>query len=232
MVEPGESISGISSMAVRELLRELGDMYRRQAGARVDVVSVGGVDAARRVDAGEPFDFVVLAADTIGKLVNAGRVDAQSLVEVARSGIAVAVRKGASRPAISTESALRDAVHHARSVGYSTGPSGRYLLGLFARWGIAPDIAERLHEAPPGVPVASLIERGDAEIGFQQLSELVNAPGIDVIGPLPDAVQSMTTFTAALCTTSAKRELTRAFLAFLASPGTAQAKHRQGMDPA
>ena len=195
-------------------------------------MSVGGVDAARRVDAGEPFDFVVLAADAIAKLANAGRVDAQSLVGVARSGIAVAIRKVASRPDISTESALRDAVHRARSVGYSTGPSGKYLLGLFMRWGIAADIAQRLREAPPGVPVASLVERGHAEIGFQQLSELVNAPGVDVIGPLPAAVQSMTTFTAALCTTSAKRELTQAFLAFLASPGTARAKHRQGMDSA
>jgi molybdate transport system substrate-binding protein len=232
MVEPSEFISGISSMAVRELLRELADMYARAAGLRVELVSVGGIDAARRVDAGEPFDFVVLAADAIAKLVDRGRVDAQSVVDVVRSAIAVAVRKGAPRPDISTESALRDAVQRARTVGYSTGPSGKYLLGLFTRWGIAGDIAERLREAPPGVPVASFVERGDAEIGFQQLSELLDAPGIEVIGPLPAAVQSMTTFAAGLCTISAKPDVTRAFLSSLASPRTAQAKRRHGMDPA
>jgi molybdate transport system substrate-binding protein len=233
MVEPRRepSISGISSMAVAELLRELADVHARERGRRVDIICVGGVDAARRVDAGEPFDFVVLAADAIDKLVDSGRVDASSRVPLACSEIAVAVRAGASQPDLSTESTLRDAVLQARNVGYSTGPSGKYLLDLFARWGIAAQLKGRLIQAAPGVPVASLVACGDAEIGFQQLSELVNAPGIVVVGPLPTAVQLVTTFTAGVCTASSQPELAKAFLSFAASTRTDDAKRRQGMNP-
>src|SRR6516162_2474440 len=167
-----DPIAGISSIATRNVLLELGDAYGRQSGQRVTVESVGGVDAARRVQAGEAFDFVVLATDAIDKLTSSGRVDADSRINLARSGVAVAVKAGAPRPDISNESAVRQAVLAARSIGYSTGPSGVYLARLFERWGIAEAIAPRLVQAPPGVPVGSLIARGEVELGFQQLSEL------------------------------------------------------------
>ena len=224
-------LTGISSMAVRDVLGELAAAYARETAVRVEIVAVGGVDAARRINAGEPFDFVVLASDAIDKLADSARIDASSRVDVARSGIAVAVRAGASQPDIATESALRDAFLRAHNVGYSTGPSGRYLLELLARWGIAGQLEKRLVQAPPGVPVASLVAQGDVEIGFQQLSELVHAPEIVVVGTLPAAVQSMTTFTAAVCRASSQPERAKAFLAFLASPRADDAKRRQGMNP-
>ena len=146
-------------------------------GNRSRSLSVGGVDAARRVSDGEPFDFVVLAADAIEKLAAAGRVDPGSRTDLARSGVAIAVAAGASRPDIGTESALRDAVLHARSIGYSTGPSGTHLVRLFERWGIAEAIAPRIVQASPGVPVATLVARGEVELGFQQLSELMQRAG-------------------------------------------------------
>ena len=136
-VEPGTRnvITGISSMAMRNVLAELGDAYEQQSGQPVSVVSVGGVDAARRVNDGEAFDFVVLAADVIEQLAAAGRIDAGSRTDLARSAVAIAVAAAATRPDVSTESAIRDAVLRARSIGYSSGPSGAHLVRLFERWG-------------------------------------------------------------------------------------------------
>src|SRR5213596_3242677 len=151
-----DPITGISSMAMRHVLAELGDAYERRSGKTIAIVSVGGVDAARRVDDGEAFDFVVLAADVIEQLAAAGHVDPGSRTDLARSAVAVAVADGARRPDVSTESAIHDAVSSARSIGYSTGPSGAHVLHLFQRWGIADAIAPRLVKAPAGVPVGAL----------------------------------------------------------------------------
>jgi molybdate transport system substrate-binding protein len=225
-------LAGISSMATRHVLAGLADDYRRACGQAVAIESVGGVDAARRVAAGEAFDFVVLAADAMAKLATAGHVDAASRVDVARSGIAIAVAAGAARPDIGSEAAVRDAVLAAQRIGYSTGPSGSCLLQLFERWGIADTLAPRLRLAPPGVPVATLIARGEVEFGFQQLSELVNVAGIDVVGPLPDTIQKHTVFSAALCRTTSRADAARAFLACLVTPRTADVKQRHGMEAA
>jgi molybdate transport system substrate-binding protein len=198
----------------------------------VAIESVGGVDAARRVMAGEAFDVVVLAADAIDKLEAAGRIVAGSKVDLVTSGVAVAVRAGAPRPDIGSEDAMKRAVLAARSIGYSTGPSGVQLMKLFERWDVAEEIARRTVQAPPGVPVGTLVARGEVELGFQQLSELLNLDGIDLVGTLPPAVQIVTTFSAGVCSASAQPEAARALLAFMTSPETAAAKRRQGMEPA
>ncbi|MFM0168241.1 substrate-binding domain-containing protein [Paraburkholderia sediminicola] len=226
-----EQLTGISSMATRLLLAELVQDYERLSGQPVVVRSVGGVDAARRVESGEGFDFVVLAADVIDWLEAAGHVVSGSRVDVARSGVAIAVASGAPRPDVVTEAALRDAVLAARSIGYSTGPSGSHLTRLFERWGIADAIAPRVVQAPPGVPVGALVARGDVELGFQQLSELMHLPGIDVIGRMPAEVQIVTVFSAGICTASGKQDVAKAFLSFLASSQCDKARLNQGMEP-
>ena len=228
----GEQITGISSMATRQVLAELADAYQRQSGQRVAIESVGGVDAARRVNEGEPFDFVVLAADAIDRLAAAGRIDSGSRTDLARSGVAIAVKAGAPRPDVGNELAVRQAVLAARSIGYSTGPSGVHLARLFERWGIAETIAPRIVKAPPGVPVGTLVARGEVELGFQQLSELMHLPGIDVIGSLPPEIEVVTVFSAAVCTASTDPAAARAFLSFLASPEADATKRRHGMEPA
>jgi len=225
-------IAGISSMAMRQVLADLVDEYRQRSSGPVAIESVGGVDAARRVRDGEVFDFVVLASDAIQQLADVGRIDAASRVDLTRSGVAMAVRAGTPAPDVASEAAVRDAVLHARSIGYSTGPSGVYLVRLFERWEIAGAIASRIVQAPPGVPVAALVARGDVELGFQQLSELIHAAGIDVIGPLPPDIQMVTVFSAGVCTASKHAAAATDLLAFLASPAADPAKRRHGMDPA
>jgi molybdate transport system substrate-binding protein len=225
-------IQGISSMATRQVLAELAQDYRARGGAPVVIESVGGVDAAKRVVAGERFDVVFLAADAIDKLIASGHVIAGSRVDLMRSGVAVAVRQGTARPDLSSEEALRRAVLAARSISYSTGPSGVALAGLFARWGIAETIAPRIVTPPPGIAVGSLVARGEVELGFQQLSELIGVAGIDVAGALPPAIQIVTTFSAGVCVASAQAEAVRALLAFMRSARADDAKRRQGMAPA
>jgi molybdate transport system substrate-binding protein len=225
-------LTGISSMATRLLLADLAGAYAAQSGVAVAFESVGGVDAARRVQAGEPFDIVVLAADAIEKLNAAGRVLGGSKRDLVHSGVAVAVRAGAPRPDIGSEAALKQAVLAAPSVGFSTGPSGVQLGRLFERWGIAQTIAPHLVTAPPGVPVGALVARGEVALGFQQLSELMHVEGITVVGALPAAVQITTTFSGAVCAASAHAEAAHALLRFIASPACDDAKRRHGMEPA
>lgn len=225
-------ILGISSMATRLVLAELAEAYQRASGQRLRIESVGGVDAAKRVAAGEAFDVVILASDAIDKLIASGHVLAGSRVDLVHSGVAVAVRAGAAQPDISSEDAVRAAVQAARSVSYSTGPSGVALARLFERWGLAEELKARLVTPPPGIPVGSLVAKGEVALGFQQLSELINLEGITVLGPLPPAIQIITTFSAGICSASRQPEAVRALLDYLRSPATAEAKRRQGMEPA
>jgi molybdate transport system substrate-binding protein len=222
-------ITGLSSMATKHLLADLAEGYERETGNSVSVTSMGGVEAAARVRAGEACDFVALAADALAKLEAEGHVIAGSRVGIAQSGIAVAIAHGARAPDLSSEEAVRDAVTRARRVGYSTGPSGVYLQGLFARWGIARN---RMMQAPAGVPVGALLECGDVDLGFQQFSELIHVPGIDVAGLLPAAIQSITTFSGAICAATAQADAARHWLAYVASPATQAHKRRHGLEPA
>ena len=119
----------------------------------------------------------------------------------------------------------------AQSIGYSTGPSGVALVKLFERWGIAADVQRRTVQAPPGVPVGTLVARGEVALGFQQLSELLNVDGIDIAGPLPEAIQVNTVFSAGLCVASTQPELARSLMSFLAAPETNPTKQRHGMQP-
>ena len=222
----------ISSMATRQVLAELIAAHERAGGSPTTLEAVGGVDAARRVQEGEAFDLVVLAANALAALESAGKTVASSTVALVRSGVSVAVPAGTPQPDIGTEDALKAAVLAAPTLGYSTGPSGTHLLKTFERWGVLETVRPRIVQAPPGVPVARLVAQGEVVLGFQQLSELLHVPGIAIVGPLPPGVQIMTTFSAALAATCRQPEPARALLAYMASPAADEAKRRQGMEPA
>lgn len=226
------AITGISSMATRKLLAELAHAYTARSGTPVAIESTGGVDAARRVRGGEVFDVVVLAADVIDELIAGGHLAAGSRVDLMRSRVGLAVRAGAERPAIDSEQAVERAVRRARTVGYSTGPSGAHLLRLLERWGLVEKLKDRLLQAPPGVPVASLVERGEVELGIQQLGELLDTDGVEVVGTLPPPIEHVTVFSGGIGAGSPNADAAREMLAFLASPESADAKKRHGMEPA
>lgn len=220
-------------MATRQVLAELTPVFTRDTGVAVHIEAVGGVDAAKRVQAGEAFDVVMLASDAIDKLIASGHLQTGSRVDLMRSGVAAAVRAGAPVPDMSSEGAVQHAVLSARSISYSTGPSGVALATLFARWGIADVVKSRMVQAPPGVPVGSLVANGTVELGFQQLSELLHVPGIQLLGLLPPAIAINTVFSAgipvAVAPGTPRHAQVVALLAFLNSPAAAAAKALQGM---
>ena len=181
-------ITGLSSMATRRILTDLARDYALRNGIRVEIRSMGGVEAAKRVRAGEATDVVVLASSVMERLEAEGHIAKGSIVDFARSEIAVAIPAGAPRPGVESEQAVKRAMLEARRICYSTGPSGDHLKALCEKWGATESVIGRAVIAPPGVPVASLIARGDADLGLQQLSELIGQPGIDIVGPLPPEI--------------------------------------------
>lgn len=222
----------LSSMATKPLLADLIEKFEQTSTTQVIVESVGGVAALKRVQADEAFDIVCLAANVIDQLIAEGKIVAGSRTDLVKSGVAVAVRTGAPRVDLSSEESVKAAVLAAATVGYSTGPSGVYLAKLFERWGIAEQIKDRTVLAPPGVPVGSFMAKGEVELGFQQLTELMNIDGIDILGPLPDAIQLITVFSAGIATTSTQPDAVRELLAFLVSDDAIAIKRANGMDAA
>ncbi len=229
MVEP---ITGISSMATRRVLAELARGYELETGKRASIEAVGGVDAAKRVRAGERFDLVVLAADVMAKLGAENFLLPGTLAAFVRSPMALAVKAGAPRPNLADAKSLQAAFAAARSVGYSTGPSGTHLLEVAKKWRLDPNGERpRFVQAKPGVPVAALVASGGAEIGVQQLSEFLDEPGIDIVGLAPPPLQSVTTFSVGIGARSGHVREARALIGFLTAPSADLVKRRFGMEP-
>ena len=224
-------VTVISSMATRQILLELTAASGTNPGRAVEVQSVGGVDAARRIRAGEIFDLVVLASDALRALADDGLVIGDSIREFARSPTAVAVPIGAPHPATCEEAALKALITTARRIGLSTGPSGTSVAKLLTRWGLLDTSDRRIVQAPPGVPVARLLANGDADIGFQQLSELMGQPGIAIIGTVPQTLQPMTIFSCGIGRGTADSIGAQAVLSALVSDAAAAAKRQNGMEP-
>ncbi len=225
-------IAGLSSMATRHLLAELAHAYEKRGGPKADIRAMGGVEAAKLVRAGEPTDVVILAQKVMKALEGEGWLAAGSVKDFTRSEVGLAVPAGAQRPDIRSEGAVKQAMIEAKRICYSTGPSGDHLKALCEKWGLADTVLKRALVAPPGVPVVSLLAKGEADLGFQQISELTGQQGVDVVGSLPAAIQSVTVFSAGVSTKSKQPEKAAAFVAYLASPETAETKRRHGMDQA
>jgi molybdate transport system substrate-binding protein len=225
-------LAGISSKATAALLAELTERYRSLHSIPVRFESVGGVDAARRVREGEPFDVVVLDAAAIDALVSDGCVLAEGRKDIVRSRVVAAVRAGGPAPAIDSVERLQSALLAAASIGFSTGPSGSALKKLIAAWGLQAELEPKLRQAPPGVPVGSLIAKGDVDIGFQQFSELMGVPGIAILDPLPPGAAIVSTFSAGVCAKAQDRDAALRFVDFLASAGVLDDKRRHGFEPA
>jgi molybdate transport system substrate-binding protein len=222
-------LTGLSSMATRHILADLGRDYEASHGMRVEIRSMGGVEAAELVRAGEVADVVILASKVMASLEAEGHLTKGGTKAFARSEIGLAVRAGLARPNVADEQAVKFAMRDARMICYSTGPSGDHLKALCERWAIP---LARTLVAPPGMPVAKLIANGEADLGFQQLSELMGQPDVEVVGPLPPEIQAVTVFSAGISTASEKPEAARGLIAYLSSVEADDAKRRHGMQPA
>lgn len=196
-------------MATRHVLADLAEAAAAAGLPLLQIESVGGVDAAQRVTAGEPFDLVFLAEDALQRLAAEGHVDPASIAPIVLSEVAVGVPASTADAATYSEGTafanadeLRGALRAARRIGYSTGPSGTELLRMIEHWGMTAEVGDRLVQARPGVPVARLLAEGEVDLGLQQLSELVGQPGVRILGVLPADCAISTVFAGAVATSS------------------------------
>jgi molybdate transport system substrate-binding protein len=224
-------IKVIGSPGFREAYNELVPAFEKATGNRVTTTWDGVNNVAKRVAGGETADIVILPVAQIEDLIKQGKLVAAGRVDVAKSGIGVAVRAGASKPDISSGEAIKNALLKAKSIAYSTGPSGAHMARLIQQWRIADAVKSKIVVAPTNTPVGEMIARGDAEIGFQQVSELVRIKGIDYLGPLSADVQETTVFAAALHRSTTAPDAAKALVKFLSAPAAAPIIKKTGMDP-
>jgi molybdate transport system substrate-binding protein len=225
-------ISGGMTAAYKELAPE----FERATGHQLTAAygpSMGTTENAipQRLARGEPADVLILVGDALGKLIDEGKAVAATRVDLVRSRIGVSVRVGAPKPDISTPEALKKALLGAKSVAYSDSASGVYVESqLFKKLGIEAEMRGKARRIP-AEPVAAVVARGEAEIGFQQVAELLPVPGAEFVGPIPAELQKITVFSAAVASNSQAPEAAEAFIAFLASPAASPVLKKTGLDP-
>ena len=225
-------IKVIASNAVKGSVQDVTSRFEKTSGNKV-VMTWGGTEAiTKRVSGGDVFDVVIIAAPNIDRLMAEGKIVRRSRTDFAKSGIGVAIRTGLPRPDISTAGSVKQAVLEANSVAYSSGPSGFYLTDLFKRLGIADQIKDKVNQPASGVQVADLLARGEADLGFQQISELIHAKNIDYLGPLPNEIQNVTVWSAGLHSAALAPDAAKAFMKSLSAPESASIIKKTGMDPA
>ncbi len=220
----------MASPAIKEAYLELVPGFERASGHKVATMWVPTEEMMTRLKGGETVDLVIMSGDRLDELAAHGKIAPGSRVDLARSGVAVAVRAGAPKPDISSPEALKHALLAAKSIACSTGPSGVYLAGLFRRMGIADAIKPRLKQLQ-GVPIGAVIASGEAEIGFQQMSELLPVAGIQILGPLPADIQQTTAFSAGLPAGAADTAPAMALVKFFGTPAAASVIRKKGMEP-
>jgi molybdate transport system substrate-binding protein len=219
----------LAAGAVKEAFLELIPQFESTSGNKVTATWTGSADIRKRIGAGEAFDLVIVGAPDIDAFVKDGKMTSGSRVDIARSGVGVAVKAGSPRPDISSSEAIKKALLSARAIAYSTGPSGVYVQRLFDRLGIADQMKDKSKQTAPGVRVAQYVANGEAELGFQQVSELVHEAGIDFLGPLPAEIQNVTVYSSGI-PIGANAESAKALQAFLSAPAAAPVFRKNGMD--
>ena len=229
MMAEAAEINVMSTVAFKDAYLEMLPAFERTSGHKVVTQWVPTVEVLRRIKAGETVDLVLMAANGLEDLAKAGKIESASQTPFVKSGVGMAVRAGAPRPDVSSVETFKRALLAAKSVGYSTGPSGSYLVGLFERLGIAADIKTKT-KLIQGEPVGEFVARGEAEIGFQQIPEILPVKGIQYLGPLPAEIQYTTVFSAGLHTAARQADAARAWIKFLKTPEAAVFYKKYGME--
>jgi len=224
-------ITVLSTQAPEQAYRELLPQFEKASGHTVKTTFTGTLDAKKRIVEGQAFDILIMSSPDIDAFIATGTLVAGSRIDIAQSGVGVGVKAGAPKPDIGTTEAFKKALLAAKSIGYSTGPSGVYVIGLFDRLGIADQVKPKLKQTPTGVFVGSIVASGEAEIGVQQVSEMSHFAGVDYVGPLPADIQKMTIFASGIAANAKQAEAAKAWVKFLTAPSSAAAFKKQGMEP-
>lgn len=224
-------ISVIATQAVKSVYLDLAPEFERATQHRLSTAWVGTSIIVQRIREGEVVDVVFLPRGSLDQLIKLGRLAPGSRVDIATSGVGVAVRAGAPTPDIGSGDALKRALLAARSIAYSSGSSGNYIAGLFMRMKIGDEVKPKARQLAPGMAVGEVVARGEAELGFQQISELLPIPGITFVGPLPPEMQIKTLYSGAVHVAAKAPEAAMELLRFLKTPAALPAIRKAGMEP-
>lgn len=221
----------VAPNAVKETVTEVAARFEKDTGRRVSFTWGGSEAIAKRVAEGEAFDVVVNTAAGVDRMVAEGKLASGSRVDFSRSAVAVAARAGLPRPDVSSVGALKTALLEAQAIAISSGASGRYLEQLFQKLGVADQIKHKIKQPPSGAQIGDMLARGEADLGFQQVTELMHGKGFQYLGPLPAEVQNYTVWAAGVHSSAAQADTARAFSRALAAPESAPAIRKYGLDP-
>jgi molybdate transport system substrate-binding protein len=221
----------ICTMSCKEALIELVPVFEREKGHAVDITYGAGPELAKKISGGVRADIFVGPEEFSGPLIEQGRLIGSSRTAFAHSSAALAVKAGAPKPDISTPQKLKEALLAAKAVSYSRGASGIHFLQACEKLGIADAIVAKLVTPRPGEMVGPVLVRGEAEIGVQQPAELLPVAGIEIIGPLPEALRQTIVYGATVFTGSTQREANQAFIEFMRSHAAREVLHETGLDP-
>lgn len=220
----------LASGATKDAVAELVAGFEKTSGHTVAATWTGSANIRKQIAAGEVYDLVIVGGPDIDAFINDGKVVSGSRVDLMKSGVGAGIREGATKPDISSSDAFKKTVLAAKSIGYSTGPSGTYILSLLARLGIADQVGPKLKQVPSGVRIATLITSGEVEIGFQQISELIHEPGVSYVGPLPPEIQHITVYAAGIHSQAKQPEAAKELIKSLTSPAATSVIKKYGMD--
>jgi molybdate transport system substrate-binding protein len=222
----------LASNGVKATLEELAPAFERQTGNKLTIKFGLAAALKRDIESGEPFDLAILTAAGIDDLVKQGKVDGGARAPIARSGVGIGIRKGGPRPDIGTAEALKKVLLAAKSVSWAReGQSGIYFASLLERMGIAGQVNAKARLVPTGTEVGKLLASGEVEYGVILVNELMAAPGVEVLGPLPPELQSYTIFHAGVAAASKNAGAARALMQFLTTPSSAAVFKAKGQEP-
>jgi molybdate transport system substrate-binding protein len=224
-------IKVLASGATKEAYVDLIPGFEKSSGNKVSTIWTGSANIKKKIAGGEVYDLVIVGDETIDAFIQQGKVVRGSRVDLMKSGVGIAVSAGAPKPDVSSTGALKKTLLAAKSIGYSTGPSGEYMMELFDRMGIADQVKPKLKQVPSGERIGAFITSGQAEIGFQQISELIHAPGVDYLGPLPPDVQKITVFSAGVLSGAEQPAAAKELVKALTAPSAVEVIRRHGMEP-
>ena len=227
-----DEIKLLASGATREIVEALLPAFEKSTGHKIAATWTGTVKIKEQIEAGAPFDLVIVGAPEVDKYIADGKLAAGTRIDIAKSGVGVAVKAGAPKPDISSGDAVKKAMLAAKSVAYSTGPSGVYVQALIQKLGIADEMKPKSKQTVSGTRVGQYLARGEADLGFQQVSEFLHESGIEFVGPLPPDVQNYTNYSSAVFAAAKARAAAKALQAHLSGPGATEAIRKYGMEPA
>ena len=225
-----EEIKVFAPNAAKESVSEAITVFEKTTGHKVSVSWSGTETISKRVADGEAVDVVVNAAQNIDRQCKDGYLTAATRTDFAKSGIGIAIPSSAAKLDVSTPDALKNALLTVKTVVVSSGTSGRHMVEVFTKLGIGEQVKVKTKQLPSGAQIADFLAAGDADIGFQQISELLHAKGINFLGPVPADSQNYTTYSAAISAASANADVAKALLSALRAPSTQVIVRASGME--